>query len=82
MLFLLASVWLIAAPANCPTAPNSGASLPVEIGLAGRPGVPSGVNGNAYLDLPMEPHVSCPGAPPSPSDVLRGQPDDLLNPHP
>ncbi len=82
MVFLLASVWLIAASADCPTAPNSGASLPVAIDLGGRPGVPSGVKGKAYLDLPIEPNVSCPDAPPPPSDVLRGEPGDLLNPHP
>lgn len=82
MVFLLAGVWLIAASADCPTAPGSGASLPIEIGLGGRPGVPSGVKGTAYLDLPMEPNISCPDAPPPPSDVLRGEPGDLLNPRP
>lgn len=82
MVFLLTSVWLIAAPADCPTGPNSGASLPLEIGLGGRAGVPSGVNASAYLDLPIGPRVSCPDASPPPSDVLHGEPGNLLNPHP
>ncbi|HTW72162.1 MAG TPA: hypothetical protein VME47_19930 [Acetobacteraceae bacterium] len=50
----------------------------MAIDLGGRPGVPSGVNGQALLNLPMQaPRTDC-GEPSAPADVLRGEPGDLL----
>ncbi len=67
-----------AQPADCLTAPSSGATLPLSLDLAGRNGVPSGVTGQAYVSVPMEaPGIAC-GIPPTPSDVLRGPPADVL----
>lgn len=44
--------------ADCPSAPsNSGSGLPLSIDLAGRPGVPSGVTGQVYIQVPSDPRV-------------------------
>lgn len=68
-----------AQPADCPTAPAPpGSSLPVAIDLAGRPGVPSGVKGQALLAVPMQPQPTDCGQPSAPADVLHGEPGDLL----
>jgi hypothetical protein len=78
MLFLLVSVWLAAAPADCPNEQSSGASLPMAIDLGkGR----SGPGGQVFMDVPIMPKEACVDAPRPPSDVLRGEPGDLLNPH-
>lgn len=81
MLFVLASVWLAAAPADCPTQQSSGASLSMSIDLGGRPGVPAGTSGEVDVDVPVLPKDDCAEAPSPPSDVLHGEPGDLLNPH-
>ena len=81
MLFVLASVWLAAAPADCPKAPSSGASLPMAVDLSGHPGVPSGTNGKVFLDMPILPTDTCADTSSQPVDVLQGEPGDLLNPH-
>ena len=76
---MLASIWLVAAPADCVAIPDNIASMPLAIDLAGRPGVPAGVNGKVFLDMPVSPRTTCPAAKP-PTDVLRGEPGDLLKP--
>jgi hypothetical protein len=65
-------------PADCLTAPSNGTMLPLSLDLAGRHGVPSGVGGQAYVEVPMEaPGIAC-AIPPPPTDVLRGPPSDVL----
>ena len=68
-----------AQPADCPTVPApQSPSVPVTIDLGGRPGVPSGVTGQALLAVPLQaPRTDC-GEPSAPADVLRGEPGDLL----
>jgi hypothetical protein len=74
----LAASGAMAQPADCPTRPAPGPSQQLAIGLAGRPGVPAGVTGEAYVAVPMQaPQSEC-GAPSAPSDVLGGEPGDLL----
>jgi hypothetical protein len=80
MLFLLASIWLAAAQADCPIAPSSGASLPMAIDLGGRPSVAAGTSGQVYLNVPILPQDTCVETPRLPVDVLRGEPGNLLNP--
>jgi hypothetical protein len=77
MLFLLLGVWLAAAPADCPTEQSSGASLPMAIDLGRRY---PGPGGQVFMDLPMTSRDACTDAPRPGSDVLRGEPGDLLNP--
>ncbi|HVC63018.1 MAG TPA: hypothetical protein VND19_21975 [Acetobacteraceae bacterium] len=68
----------MAQPADCPARPAPGPSLPLAIDLAGRPGVPSGVTGQAFIAVPMQaPQTGC-GEQRAPSDVLGGEPGDLL----
>ena len=67
------------APADCPTETSPGPTLPLSIDLQGRRGVPSGTTGQAYIDVPLTPPaVACREAPTHPSDVLRGEPGDVL----
>ena len=83
MLFVLASLWLAAAPADCPTQESSGASLPAAIDLSPGKSGGSGKSGpgrQIYLDVPMTGKEDCADVPPPPRDVLRGEPGDLLNP--
>lgn len=77
MVFLLVSVWLAAAAADCPVEQSSGASLPMAIDLGGRR---SGPGSQVFVDIPIAPKDACTDTPPAPSDVLRGEPGDLLNP--
>jgi len=73
-----ASGGALAQPADCPTVPAQGPSIPLSIDLAGRPGVPSGTTGQAWVQVPMQaPRTDC-GEPSAPKDVLRGEPGDLL----
>ncbi len=75
---VLAASGAMAQPADCPTLPAQGPSIPVTVGLAGRPGVPSGVKGKAWIAVPMQaPRTDC-GEPSAPADVMRGEPGDLL----
>jgi hypothetical protein len=68
-----------AQPADCLTAPPSGTMLPLSLDLAGRHGVPSGVGGQAYVEVPIgAPGIAC-AIPPPPLDVLRGRPSDVLH---
>jgi hypothetical protein len=81
LLLMLASHGVGAQPADCPGEPAAGPMLPLSLDLHGRPGVPRGVTGQAYVDVPMgTPGIACGGAPPPPRDVLRGEPGNLLGP--
>ena len=69
-------------PADCASEQWAGPTLPLSLDLAGRPGVPKGVTGHAYVEVPMGvPGIACqdPAAPP-PRDILRGEPGNLLGP--
>jgi hypothetical protein len=82
LLSVLALHGVAAQPADCQSEPSAGPRLPLSLDLAGRPGVPRGVTGQAYVDVPMgAPGVACGGAPPPPPrDILRGEPGNLLGP--
>jgi hypothetical protein len=71
-----------AQPADCASAPAGGPMLPLSLDLGGRPGVPRGVTGQAYVAVPMDaPGIACQDPPrPPPRDILRGEPGDLLGP--
>jgi hypothetical protein len=68
---LLAPLLLVAA--DCSAAePSSGAMLPLSLNLPGN-------RGQAYVAVPMTaPGMACEDRPPPPTDVLRGEPGDLL----
>ena len=55
MVFLLVSVWLAAAPADCPNEQSSGASLPMAIDLGKDR---SGPGGQVFMDVPITPQGS------------------------
>jgi hypothetical protein len=67
-----------AQPADCANAPAAGPSMNLGIDLAGRPGVPAGVNGKTYVAVPMQARGTDCGEPSAPSDILHGEPGDLL----
>ncbi len=68
-----------AQPADCPTEPASRPMMPLALDLQGRPGVPSGTTGQALIGVPLTPPgMACREVPRPPSDVLRGEPGDLL----
>jgi hypothetical protein len=56
--------------------------LPLSLDLAGRPGVPAGTTGQAYVVVPtVPPGVACRDAPPPPPvDILRGEPGSTFGP--
>ena len=66
---------------DCPPAPSGESGLDLSIDLAGRPGVPSGLTGQVYLQVPTGPPAtgSCWTEPPPPHDVLGGEPGDVLH---
>ena len=69
----------LAQPADCPTLPPQGPGIGVSVDLAGRAGVPGGTTGKAFVPVPMQaPQTDC-GEPSAPSDVLHGEPGDLLS---
>jgi hypothetical protein len=78
LVVVLAMSGAMAQPADCPRQPAPGPSMPLSIDLAGRPGVPAGVTGKAFVEVPMEAAQTECGEPPAPSDVLGGAPGDLL----
>jgi hypothetical protein len=81
MLLAFALRGAAAQPADCPTEQTSGPMLPLSLDLAGRPGVPRGVTGQAYVDIPIgAPGIACRDASPPPRDMLRGEPGDVLGP--
>jgi hypothetical protein len=70
-----------AQPADCTPAPATGPVMPLAIDLAGRAGVPKGVSGQAYINLPVgaPAGTACRDEPPKPpQEVLRGEPGDVL----
>ena len=68
-----------AQPADCPTEPTSGPTLPLALDLAGRTGVPKNTTGQALLAVPLTPPgVACRDALTPPVDVLHGEPGDPL----
>jgi hypothetical protein len=70
-----------AQPADCPVEPSVGPTLPLSLDLAGRPGVPAGATGQAYIAVPMNPPgVACRDAHLPPTDVLRGERGNPLGP--
>ncbi len=80
-LLLLLAHPAAAQPADCPPAPSTGPVVPLAIDIAGRPGVPKGASGQAYIDVPMgaPAGTACHEDPPKPPrDVLRGEPADVL----
>jgi hypothetical protein len=70
----------VAQPADCPRPPAEGPGLPLSLDLAGRPGVPAGTSGQAYLQIPVDPTggYACEDAPPPSRDTLAGEPGDVL----
>ena len=80
-LLLLLAGGADAQPADCTPAPVMGPVVPMGIDIAGRPGVPKGTSGQAYVGVPMGAPAgnACADTPPPPKDVLRGEPSvDLL----
>lgn len=68
-------------PADCRPPPTAG-SIPLELSIAGQPGVPSSASGNAYIQVPIPAPgaLACDDAVPPPADVLAGPPArDLLD---
>jgi hypothetical protein len=81
VLMLLPAARAAAQSADCPPPPAAaGPTLPLALDLAGRPGVPSGVTGQAYLDVPLgtPDGYACDDSPPPVHDILRGPPGDVL----
>lgn len=79
LLLTLSPFSAAAQPADCPTEPSSGPMLPFALDLAGRSNVPSGTTGTALLAVPLTPPgIACRDSPKPPSDVLHGEPGDLL----
>jgi len=71
----------VAQPADCVPAPVMGPIVPMGIDIGGRPGVPKGDGGQAYVGVPMGAPAgnACADAAPPLRDVLRGAPSsDLL----
>jgi hypothetical protein len=66
---------------DCAVERSEGPSLPLSLDLAGRPGVPAGTTGQAYVAIPMHPPgIACRDARPPPADTLRGESGDTLGP--
>ena len=77
VLMALASGGVAAQPADCPSDPSAGPMMPLSLDLGSCPGVPRGVTGQAYVDIPIgTPGIACRDAPPPPRDVLRGEPGE------
>lgn len=81
--FLLLTCRMISAqPADCVAPEPSGPSLPLAVDIGGRPGVPRGMGGEAYVAIPLAPQgYACP-PPPLPRDILHGEPGDVLGGQP
>ena len=70
-----------AQPADCAAAPQPAQTIPLLLDLKGLPGVPRGVNGQVYAEVPAAPGgtvCEAPPPPPAAADALRGEPGDLL----
>lgn len=71
MHFLLVAL-LLAQAADCPTEPTDGPALPLSLKLPGK-------QGQAYVAIPMTPPgMACADDAAPPSDVLHGEPGDVL----
>jgi hypothetical protein len=79
-LLVLLACPAMAQPADCVTPQPAGPVVPMSIEIAGRPGVPAGVQGRARIDVPIGAPAgnACHDEKPLPRDVLRGDPGDLL----
>ncbi len=81
LLLLIASAKIAAQEPDCAVEQSEGPSLPLSLDLAGRPGVPAGTTGQAYIAIPMyPPGIACRNARRPPSDILRGEPGNTLGP--
>ena len=61
---------LAAQPADCPREPSTGPTLPLSLDLAGLPGLPPGVTGYAYVEVPLEaPGIACQDPTPPPQNT-------------
>jgi hypothetical protein len=81
-LLILGSPAATGQQADCPSAPqHDGPGLDLSIDLAGRPGVPSGLTGQVYVQVPTNPPAadSCGTEQPPPRDVLGGESGDVLH---
>lgn len=70
-----------AQPADCASEPAPTQSVPLTLDLNGLPGVPKGLGGQVYADVPVAPPggTVCETVPPDlPRDVLRGARGDVL----
>ena len=81
LLLILGSPAATGQQTDCPSTPHDGPGLDLSIDLAGRPGVPSGLTGQVYVQVPADPPAaaSCPTEQPPPRDVLGGEPGDVLH---
>jgi hypothetical protein len=71
-----------AQPADCAAPASSGPSLPLAVDIGGRPGIPPGLGGEAYLAIPLASSgYSCP-PPALPRDILHGEPGEVLGGEP
>lgn len=78
LLVIMAPRGFAAQPADCPSAPPSGPTLPLALDLAHRLGVPKGVTGQALFGVPLgAPGMSCADTPQAPRDVLHGESGDV-----
>jgi hypothetical protein len=81
---LIWPVAVVAQPADCPSDPSAspGGILPLALDIGGRPGVPRGATGQAYIGVPIAPSggMACTNpAPPGPADILHGEPGNVLS---
>lgn len=81
LLLVLGSAGANGQQTDCPRAPPTGPGLDLSIDLAGRPGVPSGLTGQVYVQVPTDQQTpdSCRTEEPPPRDVLGGEPGDVLH---
>ncbi len=78
--FLLISVVPAAGqPADCPRDAAPRVELPLALDLAGRPGAPPGVTGQALLGVPFgAAGLDCSEPAAEPADTLGGEPGNVL----
>jgi hypothetical protein len=76
--WLLVAWPALAQPADCPAAADQANSMPIYLNLQGRPGVPKGMQGGVFLNVPVGANASncAPTLPPLPSDILHGNDSD------
>jgi hypothetical protein len=68
-------------PADCPSEPAPTQTVPLWLDLPGLPGVPRGISGQVFADVPVAPPggtLCTPAASAGPRDVLRGEPGNVL----